>query len=104
MIPKSRFDPVAVKFLSLNPYNLPNLAADLYDHRPDQRLHFGKHYLSDRQGYLGKIDQSINDKQKLFVRYIWNKYRVIGSRNNILFNWSGDRQYGARLRIAGAHR
>ena len=21
------------------------------------------------------------------MRYIWNKYRVIGSRNNILFNW-----------------
>ena len=23
----------------------------------------------------------------MFVRYVWNKYRVIGSRNNILFNW-----------------
>jgi hypothetical protein len=88
MIPKSRFDPVAVKFFSLNPYNLPNLTPTFTTTGPTNDYIAGNHYISDRQGYLGRIDQTINDKQKLFVRYIWNKYRVIGSRNNILFNWT----------------
>ena len=87
VIPQNRFDPVAVKFLSLNPYNTNNLAPTFTTTGPTNDYLSGNIYLSDRQAYLGKIDQSINDKQKLFVRYIWNKYRVIGSRNNILFNW-----------------
>ena len=87
LIPKSRFDPVAQKFLSLNPYNTPNLAPTFTTTGPTNDYISGNIYLSDRQAYLGKLDQSIGDRQKIFVRYIWNKYRVIGSRNNILFNW-----------------
>ena len=87
-IPKSRFDPVALKFLSLNPYNLPNLPTTFTTTGPTNNFIAGNHYISDRQAYLGKIDQTINDKQKVFVRYIWNKYRVIGSRENILFHWT----------------
>ena len=75
------------KFLSLNPYNTPNLTPTFTTTGPTNDYLSGTIYLSDRQAYLGKIDQTINDKQKLFVRYIWNKYRVIGSRNNVLFNW-----------------
>ena len=91
VIPKTRFDPVAAKFLSLNPYNTNNLAPTFTTTGPTNDYISGNIYLSDRQAFLGKIDQSINDRQKFFVRYIWNKYRVIGSRNNILFNWTGDR-------------
>ena len=87
VIPKSRFDPVAQKFLSLNPYNTPNLTPTFTTTGPTNDYISGNIYLSDRQAYLGKLDQSIGDRQKVFVRYIWNKYRVIGSRNNILFNW-----------------
>jgi hypothetical protein len=87
IIPKDRFDPVAVKFLSMNPYNTANLTPTFTTTGPTNDYLSGNIYLSDRQAYLGKIDQSISDKQKVFVRYIWNKYRVIGSRNNILFNW-----------------
>jgi hypothetical protein len=88
VIPKARFDPVAAKFLSLNPYNTNNLAPTFTTTGPTNDFISGNHYISDRQGFLGKVDQSINDRQKFFVRYIWNKYRVIGSRNNILFNWT----------------
>jgi len=88
MIPTSRFDPVAVKFFSLNPYNLPNLTPTFTTTGPTNDFISGNHYISDRQGYLGKIDQLISSNHKIFVRYIWNKYRVIGSRNNILFNWT----------------
>ena len=88
IIPKSRFDPVAVKFLAMNPYNLPNLLPTFTSTGPTNDYISGNHYISDRQAYLGKIDQTISDKQKVFVRYIWNKYRVIGSRENILFKWT----------------
>ncbi len=86
VIPKSRFDPVAQKFLSLNPYNTANLTPT-FTTTPTNDYISVNIYLSDRQAYLGKLDQSIGNRQKIFVRYIWNKYRVIGSRNNILFNW-----------------
>ena len=87
IIPKSRFDPVTLKFFSLNPYNTPNLAPTFTTTGPTTDYISGNIYLSDRQAYLGKVDQTISDRQKIFVRYIWNKYRVIGSRNNILFAW-----------------
>jgi hypothetical protein len=88
VIPKNRFDPVVVNFLSLNPYNLPNLTPTFTTTGPTNDFISGNHYISDRQAYLGRIDQSINSNNKVFVRYIWNKYRVIGSRNNILYNWT----------------
>jgi hypothetical protein len=87
VIPKTRFDPVAVKFLSLNPYNTANLAPTFTTTGPTNDYLSGNIYLSDRQAYLGKVDQTVSDRQKVFVRYIWNKYRVIGSRNNILYAW-----------------
>ena len=87
VIPKTRFDPVAVKFLSLNPYNTANLAPTFTTTGPTNDYLSGNIYLSDRQAYLGKVDQTLSDRQKIFVRYIWNKYRVIGSRNNILYAW-----------------
>jgi hypothetical protein len=88
VIPKSRFDPVAVKFLSLNPYATPNLPPTFTTTGPTNDFYSGNHYISDRQAYLGKIDQAITSNQKVFARYIWNKYRVIGSRNNVLYNWT----------------
>jgi hypothetical protein len=88
VIPQSRIDPVTTRFLALNPYNLPNLPVTYTNTGPVNDFISGNHYISDRQGYLGKLDQQITDKQKMFLRYIWNKYRVIGSRNNILFNWT----------------
>lgn len=88
LIPQSMFDPVARKFFAQNPYNLPNLPSTFTTTGPTNNYISGNHYISDRQAYLGKIDQTISDKQKIFVRYIWNKYRVIGSRENILFNWT----------------
>jgi hypothetical protein len=87
-IPLSRFDPVVLKFFSLAPYATPNLTPTYTTTGPTNDFISGNHYISDRQGYLGKIDQTISDKQKVFIRYIWNKYRVIGSRNNVLFNWT----------------
>ena len=87
IVPINRFDPVSVKFLSLNPYNTNNLAPTYTTTGPTNDYLSGNIYLSDRQGYLAKIDQTISSRQKIFARYIWNKYRVIGDRNNILYAW-----------------
>jgi len=87
IVPITRFDPVSAKFLSLNPYNTPNLTPTFTTTGPTNDYLSGNIYLSDRQGYLAKIDQTISDRQKVFVRYIWNKFRVIGDRNNILYAW-----------------
>ncbi len=88
IVPANRIDPVTQKFFSLNPYNLPNLPSTFTNTGPVNNFYSGNKFISDRQGYLGKIDQQLGDKQKFFVRYIWNKFRVIGSRNNVLFNWT----------------
>ena len=79
---------MVLKFLSLQPYATPNLTPTFTTTGPTNDFYSGNHYLTDRQAYLGKIDQTINANQKVFVRYIWNKYRVIGSRNNVLYNWT----------------
>lgn len=87
VVPVNRIDPVVQKFFSLNPYNLPNLPGGYTNTGPVNDFISGNHYISDRQGYLMKIDQQLGSNQKVFVRYIYNKYRVIGGRNNVLFNW-----------------
>jgi hypothetical protein len=84
-IPLNRFDPVSARFLSLNPYNLPNLASTFTTTGPTNNYLSGNIYLTDRQAYLWKIDQNISNRQRLFFRYMWNKFREIGGRNNILF-------------------
>ncbi len=88
IIPPSRIDPVTKKFFSLKPYNLPNLPSTFQNTGPVNNFYSGNKFISDRQGYLGKIDQQLGANQKIFVRYVWNKFRVIGSRNNVLFNWT----------------
>jgi hypothetical protein len=85
VIPIARFDPVSAKFLSLNPYNTNNLTPTYTTTGPTNDYLSGNIYLTDRQAYLAKVDQVISDRQKVFVRYIWNRYREIGGRNNILF-------------------
>ncbi len=89
IIPQSRIDPVVQKFLSLQPYNLPNLTPTYTATGPNNDYYAGNHYISDRQAYLVKIDQQISDSQKFFVRFIRNKYRVIGARENILYHLTG---------------
>jgi hypothetical protein len=87
-IPQSRFDPVAVKFLSFHPYQLPNTAGFYSATGPNSNYIDLTHYLSDRQGHIAKIDQQIGDHDKLFVRYAWNKFRVVVGRNAVQYAWT----------------
>jgi hypothetical protein len=87
-IPVNRFDPVTAKFLSLKPYQIANTAGFYSATGPNNNYSDVTHYLSDRQGYVGKIDQQITSTHKLFVRYAWNRYRVVVGRNAVQYAWT----------------
>ena len=87
-IPLNRFDPAAAKFLSYKPYQLPNTAGFYSATGPNNNFSDLTHYLSDRQGYIAKVDQQIGNNDKLFVRYAWNKFRVVVGRNAVQYAWT----------------
>jgi hypothetical protein len=71
-IPRSRFDPAAVKFLSLNPFRAPNNRNNqtFFDSTgPRQNLSVDTDKNSYRSGFDYKIDHSFSDQHKLFGRY-----------------------------------
>ncbi len=86
-IPRSRFDPVAVKFLSMNPYNLPNTGGGYTTTGPTNNYIANTHYLADKDGYLGRFDQQIRSNNRAYFRFAWNRYRTEPGRENILYAW-----------------
>lgn len=77
-IPRSRFDPAAVKFLGLNPFrpegNVYN--SQFYDSTgPRQNLAVDTDKNSYRSGIDGKIDHSFSDNHKIFGRYSNARHR-----------------------------
>jgi hypothetical protein len=86
-IPQNRFDPVTVRFLAQNPYNTPNTAGFYSNTGPNSNYTDNTHYLSDREGYIGKIDQQITSNHKLFFRFAWNMNREPIGRNAIQYKW-----------------
>jgi len=87
-IPQSRFDPVAVKFLSLSPYQLPNMTTGFYSATGPNNNYTGlTHYLSDREGYVLKIDEQISSNDRFFARYAGNMFREPIGRNAVQYRW-----------------
>jgi hypothetical protein len=86
-IPVSRFDPVSVRFLAQQPYNLPNTAGGMTTTGPVNNYIANTHYLADKDGYLGRFDQKITESNKAYFRFAWNRYRTNPGRENILFHW-----------------
>ena len=86
-IPLSRFDPVARRFLALNPYNAANTAGGFTTTGPINNYIANTHYLADKDGYLGRFDQQISSQNKAYFRFAWNRYRVSPGRENIAYNF-----------------
>ena len=99
-IPQSRFDPVAVKFLAHNPYQLPNTAGFYSATGPNNNYSDLTHYLSDREGYVVKIDEQINSSDRFFARYAGNMFREPVGRNAVQYRWQeiDNTQYSYGLR------
>ena len=92
-IPQSRFDPVAAKFLSFNPYHLPNTTGFYSATGPNNNYTDYTPYLSDRQGYLVKIDHQIGPKDRFFIRYAGNVNREPAGRNAGAVRMGSNRQH-----------
>ena len=72
IIPKARFDPVANKFLSYNPWNPPNnLGNSAYIDRTGPHANYGgdQMFRSYYSRWDVKIDHNFNDKNRMFGRY-----------------------------------
>ncbi len=72
IIPSSRIDPVAAKFIALNPYAAPN-APGTYSNTGPQN-NFQGTYLKKTfwENYTSRIDQQINPAFKLFGNWTYN--------------------------------
>jgi hypothetical protein len=89
IIPRARFDPVAVKFLSFQPWNRPNnLGGAGFVDRTGPHQNFGTEskYRSYRTRWDTKIDHVFSEKNRLFGRYSHVRNRAWG--NAIALNWT----------------
>jgi len=86
-IPQTRFDPVTVKFLSLNPYAPPTPGGGFYSATgPNSNLIGYTIYHSYRTRIDVKIDHQFTPNHKFFVRYSQNRNRQVG-RISIQYQW-----------------
>lgn len=88
IIPKNRFDPAVVKFLSHQPWAAPNNpgGSGIID-ATGPHLNYGanSHYTSFRTRYDIKIDHNFSDKNRMFGRYSQVQNRAHG--NQIGLDW-----------------
>jgi hypothetical protein len=84
-IPQSRFDPVAVKFLALNPFTAPNNRNNqtfFNSQGPQNNLSADTQFESPRTSFDNKIDHQFSDFHKIFGRWSYFRHR----------SWQGDLQ------------
>jgi hypothetical protein len=82
-IPRSRFDPVFNKFISLNPYtpeNNRNNQAFMTRTGPRANLSADTVYRSYRTSFDTKIDHSFSDRHKIFGRWSLFRHRSFNGR------------------------
>ena len=88
IIPKSRFDPAIVKFLSNQPWDAPNNlggSGSLTATGPVQNYGATSSYYSYRYRYDAKVDHNFSDKNRIFGRYSQILNRAVGDQIGI--NW-----------------
>ncbi len=89
IVPRSRFDPVATKFLSFQPWNLANNegGAGFIDRTgPHQNFGGFTKTRSYRTSWDVKIDHNFSDKNRMFARYSQVRNRAQNG-NQIALNW-----------------
>lgn len=95
VIPKNRFDPVAVNFLGLDPWKAPNNPGGTTFSRsgPSNNWNGYTFYRSYRTRLDTKFDHQIGQADKFFIRNSYNRHRQTGrvtaSLNNLLLDSAG---------------
>jgi hypothetical protein len=90
IIPKSRFDPAAVNFLSHNPWHAPNdLGGGEFVDSSGPHLNYGANgsYTSLRTRFDIKVDHNISEKNRFFARYSHVMNRSRGTASAIALTW-----------------
>ncbi|MGA2114481.1 MAG: TonB-dependent receptor [Bryobacteraceae bacterium] len=72
IVPASRFDPVAAKIISLNPWVPPNQPGSLSSTGPVSNYTYEAKSRTFYEDYSGRIDEQINPSFKLFGSYTYN--------------------------------
>ncbi|MEX2261554.1 MAG: TonB-dependent receptor [Bryobacteraceae bacterium] len=92
VIPQSRFDPVAVKFLALGPFAAPNDRNNqtfFNSQGPQNNASADAPFESPRTSFDNKIDHQFSDFHKIFGRWSYFRHR----------SWSGDLQTAIAARF-----
>jgi hypothetical protein len=88
IIPKDRFDPVANKFLSHNPFTPANTTPGLVDKLgPHQNLVSPTRYRSYRTRFDIKVDHQFNPNHHIFARYSQGHHTSYRNRWTNELNW-----------------
>lgn len=88
LVPKSRFDPVILNFLGIDPWQAPNNAGGTtYSRTGPTNNWLGKtFYRGFRSRFDIKFDQELSAQNKFFIRSSWNRHRQPWNRNQFSVN------------------
>ncbi len=92
LIPRNRFDPVATKFLALNPFAAPNNRNNqtfFNSQGPQNNVSLDSQFESPRTSFDNKIDHQFSDLHKIFGRWSYFRHR----------SWQGDLQMAVKARF-----
>jgi hypothetical protein len=83
VIPQSRFDPVAAKVLSYNPWKLPNMAGSFSSTGPVSNFTYNPPSRTFFEDYSGRVDHQFSDKFKIYGSYTYNHENGLERPTNI---------------------
>ena len=91
IIPKSRFDPVAQKILSYNPWNPPNVSGSFNASGPVNNLIYDERSRVFTETYNGRMDHQFGLNFKIYGSYTYYHQSGLGRPNIIAFRpFDGD--------------
>ncbi|MEO8370901.1 MAG: TonB-dependent receptor [Candidatus Solibacter sp.] len=84
IVPRSAFDPVAVKVLSFDPYRAPNYAAIPGTTGPSNNVHYSQVARQNFPSYAARIDQQFTSNVKSFLSYSYIRTGGIPSLSGVV--------------------
>ncbi|MDQ2898259.1 MAG: TonB-dependent receptor [Acidobacteriota bacterium] len=82
-IPRSRFDPVASKILSYNPWKLPNFPGSFSSTGPVSNFVYDPPSRTFYEDYSGRVDHQFSENFKIYASYTYNHQNGLQRPTNI---------------------
>jgi hypothetical protein len=83
VIPQNRFDPVAAKILSYNPWRPPNMAGSFSSTGPVSNFTYNPPSRTFYEDYSGRVDHQFNQNFKVYGSYTYNHNNGLQRPTNI---------------------